>query len=161
MALLGRLEGASIGAFASWPGFNHPGSRAVDARAPALRLNGAALRNPQAVDVAVALHRRVDGGHSVVDIEQNLDVLAEAAWVIDLGPEVGGDGGRVVMAGTPEQVVGAGTHTGVALSPVLQGWTLRRHRGIHGPRVLSAELCAGGAHRSVAMDGNGVSGVDR
>jgi excinuclease ABC subunit A len=65
------------------------------------------------------LHRLVDGGHSVVVIEHDLDVIAEADWVIDLGPEGGGEGGRVVVQGTPEQVVAAGSHTGVALKPVL------------------------------------------
>jgi excinuclease ABC subunit A len=65
------------------------------------------------------LHRLVDGGHSVVVIEHDLDVIAESDWVIDLGPEGGGEGGRVVLAGTPEQVVKARTHTGVALTPVL------------------------------------------
>jgi excinuclease ABC subunit A len=65
------------------------------------------------------LHRLVDGGHSVVVIEHDLDVIAEADWVVDLGPDGGAAGGRVVVAGTPEAVVTAKSHTGVALGPVL------------------------------------------
>ncbi|MEO6281535.1 excinuclease ABC subunit UvrA [Roseateles sp.] len=66
------------------------------------------------------LHRLVGGGHSVVVIEHDLDVIAEADWVLDLGPEGGDAGGRVVVEGTPEQVVASGSHTGVALRPVLE-----------------------------------------
>ena len=65
------------------------------------------------------LHRLTDGGHSVIVIEHDLDLIAEADWIIDLGPEGGDGGGRLVAAGTPEDVVKAGTHTGVALEPVL------------------------------------------
>ncbi|MFO1476308.1 MAG: excinuclease ABC subunit A [Verrucomicrobiota bacterium] len=69
------------------------------------------------------LQRLVDVGHTVVVIEHNLDLVAEADWVIDLGPEGGADGGRIVAEGTPEQLARDGTkrgsHTGRYLGKLL------------------------------------------
>ncbi|MFI4905640.1 MAG: excinuclease ABC subunit UvrA [Steroidobacterales bacterium] len=70
----------------------------------------------------VVLHRLVDAGHSVVVIEHNLDVMAEADWIIDLGPEAGAGGGRVVAAGPPAAIAArqARSHTGAALARFLR-----------------------------------------
>ncbi len=53
------------------------------------------------------LHTLVDDGHTVVVIEHNLEIMAEADYIIDIGPEAGGDGGEVVAKGTPEEVAGS------------------------------------------------------
>jgi excinuclease ABC subunit A len=67
------------------------------------------------------LDRLVDQGNTVVVIEHNLDVVKTADWIIDLGPEGGDLGGRVVAEGTPEQVAKtAGSYTGDVLRPLLR-----------------------------------------
>jgi excinuclease ABC subunit A len=66
------------------------------------------------------LQRLVDAGNTVAVIEHNLDVIAAADWVIDLGPEGGEAGGRIVAQGTPEDVAAEEeSRTGVALRPML------------------------------------------
>lgn len=68
------------------------------------------------------LHRLVDAGNSVVIIEHNLDMIAEADWIIDLGPEGGDKGGSIVSQGTPEQVTRQKkmTHTSKFLNELLK-----------------------------------------
>ena len=65
------------------------------------------------------LHRLVDGGNTVVVVEHNLDVMAEADWIVDLGPEGGEAGGRVVFQGPPEAVHASDTHTARVLDVFL------------------------------------------
>ena len=66
------------------------------------------------------LHRLADHGNTVVVIEHNLDVIKTADWLVDLGPEGGGGGGRILVAGTPETVAATpASHTGRFLKPLL------------------------------------------
>ncbi len=67
------------------------------------------------------LHRLRDAGNTVVVIEHNLDVIKTADWIVDLGPEGGEGGGRIVAQGTPEQIAAnADSHTGRYLRQALQ-----------------------------------------
>ena len=66
------------------------------------------------------LHRLTDAGNTVVVIEHNLDVIKTADWIIDLGPEGGNGGGRIVAEGSPEQVAGMPeSYTGQFLRPLI------------------------------------------
>jgi len=66
------------------------------------------------------LYRLRDQGNTVVVIEHNLDVIKTADWIIDLGPEGGAGGGRIIATGPPEEIASnRRSHTGEALRPVL------------------------------------------
>jgi excinuclease ABC subunit A len=68
------------------------------------------------------LHRLVDQGNTVVVIEHNLDVIKAADWIIDLGPEGGDGGGRLMAEGTPEEVARVRkSYTGQYLRSLLEG----------------------------------------
>ena len=75
-------------------------------------------------DIALLLEvlgKLVDAGNTVVVIEHNLDVIKTADWVVDLGPEGGSGGGRIVAQGTPEDIAACSdSHTGKYLSPLLK-----------------------------------------
>jgi excinuclease ABC subunit A len=74
------------------------------------------------------LQRLVDSGHSVIVIEHNLDLIAEADWVIDLGPEGGAAGGQIISEGTPEEVAAnRHSHTGKFLRKLLETLNHRKY----------------------------------
>ncbi|CAN5889857.1 excinuclease ABC subunit UvrA [soil metagenome] len=84
---------------------------------PTIGLHHADVR--RLIDV---LHRLVDEGHTVIVIEHHLDVIAEADYVVDIGPEAGEHGGELVVAGTPEQVIKCKeSRTGLFLKAMLSG----------------------------------------
>jgi excinuclease ABC subunit A len=68
------------------------------------------------------LHRLVDAGNTAVVVEHNLDVMAEADWIIDMGPEAGDGGGEIVAEGTPAQIAKRmkTSHTGAVLAGFLR-----------------------------------------
>ena len=87
------------------------------------------------------LHRLVDGGNTVIVIEHNLDVIAEADWILDLGPEGGAGGGRIVAQCTPENLAKKVTPTGVALLEFNQ----RHQQRVTAPPTPVAAECASAA----------------
>jgi excinuclease ABC subunit A len=93
-----------------------------------------------------AFRKLFDGGASLLVIEHNLDVIKSADWLIDLGPEGGDRGGKVVATGTPEQVArNMQSHTGRFLARVLNGngQAKRRANGASKPNGASATISNG------------------
>jgi excinuclease ABC subunit A len=95
------------------------GSQSVLASAATLFLFDEPTTGLHFDDVRVLLkvfQRLVDAGHSVLVIEHNLDVINAADWIIDLGPDAGDQGGKIVVTGTPEEIAACpASHTGIAL----------------------------------------------
>ena len=97
------------------------------------------------------LHRLRDHGNTVVVIEHNLDVIKTADWIIDLGPEGGDGGGRIIAEGPPEEIVKVeASYTGHYLKPVLDAHAARKARGI-APRRLPATAAPPAAARRPAI----------
>jgi excinuclease ABC subunit A len=78
------------------------------------------------------LHRLIEAGNTAVVVEHNLDVIAEADWILDMGPEAGAGGGRLVAQGSPAEIAGrkSRSHTGAVLQRFL------RERSTQGPTEL-------------------------
>lgn len=78
------------------------------------------------------MNRLVDGGNSVIVIEHNLDVIKNADWIIDLGPDAGHDGGQIIFTGTPQQLVESTTS--------LTGEFLRREFALGQPEAAVTDI---------------------
>jgi excinuclease ABC subunit A len=77
------------------------------------------------------LQRLVDGGNTMLVIEHNLDVIKQADWLVDLGPEGGEDGGEIIAVGTPEDVAQVeASYTGAYLRPLLAARTPKRRAAV-------------------------------
>jgi excinuclease ABC subunit A len=108
------------------------------------------------------LNRLVDLGNTVIVVEHNLDVIKTADWIIDLGPEAGPAGGRIVVQGTPEEVTRESTtsHTAAALAPVLKsGPHVERPRydpyAAEAPRTDDIELETVGKDAAMPWEADG------
>jgi len=102
--------------------------------------------------------RLVDAGHSLLVIEHNLDVIKSADWILDLGPEAGANGGKLVAEGTPEQIAKTGTETARFLKPVLDPKPARISAPapvvVHHPPVNAIQLRGGREHnlKNISLD---------
>ena len=104
-------------------------------------------------DVALLVrvfHRLVDAGNTIVVIEHNLEVMKCADWIIDLGPEAGVEGGKIVAIGTPEEIARvAESHTGGFLRGVLNPRSVAKAVILGGRNV--PRIASNGFERSVAF----------
>ena len=106
------------------------------------------------------LHRLVEMGNACICIEHNLDVIKTADWVIELGPEAGDAGGRLVVEGSPEHIAAHKTsHTAAALGPVLKAGP-REERVIELTRSISAARASMSAARASMSDALAESQAD-
>ena len=79
-------------------------------------------------NLVAILQRLVDKGNTVVVIEHNLDVIKNADYIIDMGPEGGSGGGKLVAKGTPEEIAQTDTHTGFYLNKILKQAKNKKHK---------------------------------
>jgi excinuclease ABC subunit A len=94
------------------------------------------------------LHALVDRGHSVIVIEHNVDVLKNADWIVEVGPDAGAQGGLIVAEGTPDEIAAAQTAT----SPYLAPRELAVHEEALNERLLHGRAIHGGARPPGALD---------